>query len=165
MNDIIKPKIYGALLECFLLFPLFLDDYDCLVVNGFIEPVSPEQCKWLKSKTSLAEYFWWVGSRTGGIPGGFWSPISRAFGMNKGQLQKLAGRNGNWCKPDESRHFAALKRLVTPCRRKLHRARRDTKAFNAIKKLLNETKSNEPELIHDVLRQVETILCENVEKN
>ena len=165
MSDSIRPKIYGALLECFVEFPLFRDDYDCLVDNEFIEPVSPERCKWLKSKTSLAEYFWWVGADAGRVTGGFWNPISRAFGTDKGALQKLAGRNGNWCKPEESRHFAILKRLVIPYRRELHRVRREAAAYNAITKLLNETKCDGPEKIHDVLQKIEKILCKNVEKN
>jgi hypothetical protein len=161
MSDTGKPAIIGALLECFIEFPLFRDDFDCLVANGFIRPVSAERCEWLKSKTSLAEYFWWVGADAGRITGGFWNPISRAFGMNKGQLQKLAGRNGNWCKLEESRHFEILKTLVIPHRREINRVRNNAAAFNAIKKLMNETESSEPEIIHDVLEQIEKIITKN----
>ena len=145
--------------------PLFGDDYDCLEANGFIRQVSPERCEWLKSKTSLAEYFKWVGSEAGRITGGFWSPISRAFGMDKGQLQKLAGRNGNWCKLEESRDFAALKALVLPLRKKALRIRRDAEAYDSIVKLVNEAECKNPETKHDFLQKIRKILSKNVEKN
>ena len=160
-----KFRIIGALLECFMEFPLFGDDYNCLEANGFIRQVSPERCEWLKSKTSLAEYFKWVGSEAGRITGGFWSPISRAFGMDKGQLQKLAGRNGNWCKLEESRDFAALKVLVLPFRKKALRIRRDAEAYDSIVKLVNEEKCESPETKYDFLQKIRKILSKNVEKN
>ena len=155
MGDTYKFRFIGALLECFIEFPLFRDDFDCLEANGYVKQVSPEQCEWLKSKTSLAEYFKWVGSEAGRITGGFWCPISRAFGMDKGQLQKLAGRNGNWCKPTESRDFVALKALVG--RRKALRIRRERTAYHAIVKLVNGTKSDNPKKIHDVLQEIKKI--------
>ena len=165
MGDKFRPRFSGALLECFVEFPLFGDDYRCLEANGFIRQASPERCEWLKSKTSLAEYFRWVGREAGGITGGFWSPISRAFGMNKGQLQKLAGGNGNWCKPEESRDFAALKALVLPRRQEALRIRREAATYDAIVKLVNETRRGDPESIHGVLREIGTILSGNEEKN
>ena len=165
MGDTYKPLILGALLECFIEFPLFGDDYHCLEANGFVRQVSPEQCEWLKSKTSLAEYFKWVGRKAGRITGGFWSPISRAFGMNKQQLQKLAGRNGNWCKNDESRDFSTLKLLVLPGRREAYRIRWEAKAYYAIARLMNDTQCNNSETIHDILQKIEKILSKNVEKN
>ena len=165
MGDIYKFSVLGALLECFIEFPLFGDDYRCLESNGFLRRVSPERCEWMKSKTSLAEYFKWVGRETGRITGGFWCPVSRAFGMNKGQLQKLAGRNGNWCKNDESRDFAALKALVLPLRQEALRVRMEAEAFNAIARLMNNTKCGNPEIISDVLQKIQNILYENVEKN
>jgi hypothetical protein len=165
MDNKFNPPIVGALLECFTEFPLFGDDYRHLAANGFVRQVSPERCEWLKSKTSLAEYFKWVGSEAGRITGGFWRPISRAFGMNKSQLQKLAGRNGNWCKLEESRDFAALKALVLPHRRKALRIRREAAAYNAIVNLVNGRKCDKPETIHDFLQEIEKILSKNVEKN
>ena len=165
MGDTFKPRVLGALLECFIEFPLFGDDYPCLAANDFIKRVAPDRCEWLKSKTSLAEYFKWVGCEAGRITGGFWSPISRAFGMDKGQLQKLAGRNGNWVKPDESRDFADLKYKVLPLRQEAFRIRRESAAYNAVVKLVNEAKCDNPEEIHDFLQEIENILSKNVEKN
>ena len=165
MENTYKFRFIGAVLECFIEFPLFRDDYRCLEANGFLRQVSPEQCEWLKSKTSLAEYFKWVGEEAGRITGGFWCPISRAFGTDKGQLQKLAGRNGNWCKPSESRDFAVLKALVLPGRRKALRIRRERIAYNAIVQLVNGTKYDNPKKIHDVLREIKKNLSKIVEKN
>jgi hypothetical protein len=165
MGNEFKPRALGALLECFIEFPLFGDDYRLLAENGYLRQASPERCEWLKSKTSLAEYFRWVGCEAGRITGGFWNPVSRAFGMDKGQLQKLAGGNGNLCKPPESRDFAALKALVLPCRREVLRTRREAEAYQAIVKLADETKCGNPETIHDFLQEIQKILSENVEKN
>jgi hypothetical protein len=171
MGDEFKPRIIGALLECFIEFPLFGDDYCLLEANGFIRlvSVSPsepvERCEWLKSKTSLAEYFKWVGRERGRITGGFWSPISRAFGMNKGQLQKLAGSNGNPFKLEESRDFSVLKALVLPYRKEARRIRMEAAAYDAIVKLVDETKCDNPESIHDILHKIEKILSKIVEEN
>ena len=165
-----KFRFIGAVLECFIEFPLFRDDYNCLIANGFLRQVlaSPsepvERCEWLKSKTSLAEYFKWVGEEAGRITGGFWCPVSRAFGTDKGQLQKLAGRNGNWCKPPESKDFAVLKALVLPLRKKALRIRREAEAYDSIVKLVNEAKCENQESRHDFLQKIKKILSKNVEK-
>jgi hypothetical protein len=37
--------------------PQFRDDLELLVEEGFMKVTSSETCEWLKSKTSLAEYF------------------------------------------------------------------------------------------------------------
>ena len=165
MGDTYKFRFIGALLECFIEFPLFRDDFNCLEANGYVKQISPERCEWLKSKTSLAEYFKWVGEEAGRITGGFWCPISRAFGTDKGQLQKLAGRNGNWCKPPESKDFAVLKALVLPLRKKALRIRREAEAYDSIVKLVNEAKCENPESRHDFLQKIKKILSKNVEKN
>jgi hypothetical protein len=171
MGNEFKPRFIGALLECFIEFPLFRDDYSCLVGNGFLKQVtaSPsepiERYEWLKSKTSLADYFRWVGCKAGRITGGFWCPVSRAFGMDKGQLQKLAGGNGNMCKPPESKDFAVLKALVLLLRREALRIRKEDAAYHAIVKLVNERKCGNSETIHDALYKIKNILSKNVEKN
>jgi len=165
MGDEFKPTILGALLECFIEFPLFRDDYPCLQANGFIRRVSPERCEWLRSKTSLAEYFKWVGRKAGRVTGGFWCPVSRAFGTDKGQLQKLAGRNGNWCKPEESKDFAVLKALVLPLREKALRIRKEAEAYGSIVRLVNEAKCDNPEKKHDFLQEIKKIISKNVEEN
>jgi hypothetical protein len=120
---------------------------------------------WLKSKTSLAEYFKWVSRERGRITGGYWSPISRAFGMNKGQLQRLAGTNGNPFKLEESRDFALLKALVLPHRREALRIRTEAAAYDAVVKLVGETKCDNPESIHDFLQKIDIIISKIVEEN
>ena len=54
-----RPK--GELLLCFISFPRFRGDLEVLVREGYVKVTGPETCVWLKSKTSLAEYFMWVG--------------------------------------------------------------------------------------------------------
>jgi hypothetical protein len=58
-----KPR--GALLECFIDFPRFSDDFEVLVAEGYVKVTSPETCEWTKSKVSLAEYFKWAGYDAG----------------------------------------------------------------------------------------------------
>ena len=165
MGDEFKPRIIGALLECFIEFPLFGDDYSCLEKNGFVRQISPERCEWLKSKTSLAQYFKWVCPEKRRITGGFWSPISRAFGMNKTQLQKLAGGNGNESKKEKSRDFAALKTLVLSSRGETLRIRTEAEAYNAIMRLVSDSKCDTPEKIHVFIQKIKKILLKNEEKN
>ena len=76
-----RPK--GALLECYMSFLEFRRDLEFLVNEGYIKVTGPETCVWLKSKTSLAEYFRWIGWDAEGISGGFWAPIENAFGIKR----------------------------------------------------------------------------------
>ena len=165
MGDEFKPRIIGALLECFIEFPLFGVDYSCLEKNGFVRQISPERCEWLKTKTSLAEYFNWVCPEKRRITGGFWNPVSTAFGMNKGQLQKLAGGNGNSSKPDESKDFKALKALVLSGRGEALRIRTEAEAYNAIMRLVGDSKCDTPEKIHVFIQKIKKILLKNEKKN
>jgi hypothetical protein len=58
-----KPR--GALLECFIDFPQFRDDFEVLIVEGYVKATGSETCEWIKSKTSLAQYFKWAGYDAG----------------------------------------------------------------------------------------------------
>ena len=88
-------ELEGALKECARCFPKFYNEIDDLLREGYLEITSPEKCLWLKSRTSLAQYFKWTGKGVKRIPHGFWSPIEKAFGIKRNTLRKLAGRNGN----------------------------------------------------------------------
>ena len=59
----------GALLDCFMFYPHFSDDMETLVREGYVKVTGPETCEWLKSKTSLAEYFKWAGGDADWVPG------------------------------------------------------------------------------------------------
>jgi hypothetical protein len=171
MSNTIKSEFVGPLLQCFLDFPLFGDDYYLLVEHGIIKPVSSERCEWTKSKTSLAEYFRWIGVNAREITGGFWLPISQAFGVERGTLRKLAGGNGNPYKPDESKDFRKIKKLVLPYRKMAARIREEKNriqcekiALYEIRKLVNEIKNEETETIHVAIIKIKNILDKIVDK-
>jgi hypothetical protein len=161
--------VFGALRECFKHFPLFRDDYVHLANKNIIRPVSTEQCEWMKSKTSLAEYFSWIrGNAKKRITGGLWSPVTKAFGMEnieKRRLSRLLSTNGNIYKLEnpgvESKDFEDLKNEILPIRQVTLRVRREKEALNAIEEILNRAKGKEPGIVHDALERIGGILGEN----
>src|SRR5215469_1345873 len=78
-----KPE--GALAKCFGYYLNFEDDFKLLADLGYLMVTSPETCKWLRSKTSLAEYIYWSNGGDDAdcdkpyVPGGFWGPVENAF--------------------------------------------------------------------------------------
>jgi hypothetical protein len=148
----------GAMLECCIEFPQFRDDIPVLFEYGYVKRVSDTQCKWTKSRTSLAEYFKWAGVEAGQITGGFWSPIAKAFGEDKDKLRKLAGNNGNPCKPAKSRAFAALQKILFPYHAEKERQEKELKVYNAIIDLLNENKTDDPLKIRESLQIIKKIV-------
>jgi hypothetical protein len=137
--DNFKPQ--GALEDCFGFYLNFEEDLELLVRLGYMMVESPETCKWLKSKTSLAEYLYWANSEDDGIekpyvPGGFWAPAEEAFGIKRHTLRKLAGNNGNFCKQDDSKDFLKLKPYLEELRKQQERARKETQIFRYIKHLI-----------------------------
>jgi hypothetical protein len=164
----IKPK--GALLECFMSFPEFRDDLEVLVREGFVKVTGSEKCEWLKSKTSLAEYFKWAGGDADWVPGGFWAPIESVFGIKRHSLRKLAGQNANPLKPDESRDFKKIKAVLQQLRIKERKEEHERLAFRYIKHLIFceadlEGDNEEPEKIHRILGKIGAIFIRNVDKN
>jgi hypothetical protein len=158
-----KPK--GALLECFLSFPQFQEDLVILVREGFLRVTSPETCEWLKSKTSLAEYFKWTGWDAEWVSGGFWAPIENTFGIKRHTLRKLAGNNANPLKPEQSRDFKKIKALVQKHRTREQIKLKEKRIFRYIKTLVLEMENEEPETIHTVLEKICTIFFNTVDKN
>jgi hypothetical protein len=110
--------VQEALPECFLDFPRFGDDFEVLVAGGYIKTTGSGTCEWTKSKTSLAEYFKWIGHDTKRVIGGFWAPISKCFGMDRRSLSKGAGNNANPLKPEYSRDFVRIKTILEKHRKK-----------------------------------------------
>jgi hypothetical protein len=120
-------------------FPLFSGDLPALESEGIIERITPYTFKWTKSKTSLAEYFRWIGNDVSDVPGGFWNPVESVFtlrdgiSIKRGSLAKLAGHNANPLKPDESKDFQKIKILVERYRKQ---EQKDRKTLAAIKTLI-----------------------------
>jgi len=164
MSEGTEPR--GALRDCFDFYPEFLYDFEVLVREGYVKVTSLETCKWLKSKTSLAEYFKWANGNAAWVPGGFWAPVENAFGIKRHSLRKLAGRNGNDYKPDESRDFMKIKPLLQQLRIQEQKIKYERRAFIYIKHLiLCEAKDEEPETIHKILEKINEIFNQNVDKN
>jgi hypothetical protein len=155
----------GALRECLYSFPEFLSDFEVLEREGFLKLTSLETCKWLKSKTSLAEYFKWACGDNEGVPGGFWAPIENAFGIKRHSLRRLAGRNANELKPEESRDFKTIKAILLPLRLQELIRENELRMFRYIKHLvILEAKEEEPETIHKTLEKISAIFEKNVDK-
>ena len=159
-------KYEGALLECFMSFPQFRDDLDVLIREGFVKVTGSNTCEWLKSKTSLAEYFKWTGGNAEWVPGGFWAPIENTFGIKRHSLRKLAGKNANLLKPDESRDFIKIKAILRQCRIQEQKKHLDWRLFRYIKYLvLVEAGDEEPETIQRVLHKIYAPFIKNADKN
>ena len=161
-----SPKYRGPLLACFVAFPQFRDDLDVLVREGYVKVTSSETCEWIKSKTSLAEYFKWIGWDAEWVPGGFWAPIENTFGIKRHSLRRLAGKNANLLKPDESRDFMKIKKILQQFRIQERRRHIERRAFKYIKHLiLLEAENEEPETIHRILNKISILFSKNVDKN
>ena len=162
-KDIFKPQ--GALLDCFECYPYFQDDFEVLVREGLIQVTGPESCKWLKSKTSLAEYFKWANGDAVSVPGGFWAPIEKAFGIKRHSLRRLAGNNANPLKPDISRAFKKIKPILQQLRAKQKSENTERQVYNYIKMLILLAKDEKQETIRIILEKIAAILIKNVDKN
>ena len=162
----------GALEDCFAFYPNFQEDFYLLARLGYLMIESPETCKWLKSKTSLAEYLYWANGKKDNdiihpyVQGGFWAPAEKAFGLKRHTLRKLAGKNGNECKPDISKDFLELKPHLEELRKQQKTTRFERRLFQHIKNLiLLEAKEDDPESIHGVLVKILMLLTsQNTDK-
>jgi len=155
-----KPR--GALLKCIKSCPNFYNDLGALVRERFVIITSPEICEWLKSKTSLAEYFKWACDKAKPVPRGFWASVENAFGMKRHSLRKLAGRNGNECKPDESRDFLKIKPLLQQLHTQEQNRQYERQVYKQIKQIiLFEVKDEEPETIHKIYEKIFAIINKN----
>jgi len=154
----------GALFDCYEHYPYFEYDLKILVREGYVKITSPESCQWLKSKTSLAEYLLWAKGGTFCVPGGFWAPAEKAFGIKRYSLRRLAGNNGNPCKPDESKDFKKLKPKLQPIRNMEKIITNEYRVFNNVKKLILFAKDEEYETIHEILEKISVLFNKNVDK-
>lgn len=158
-------KYYGALLECFVTYPIFADDFDLLVEKGYLEQKSPDKCNWLKSKISLAEYFKWISDGVKGTTGGKWKAIAKAFGEDKICLERLSRRYGPRSDRSVSKDFEKLWwDYLPPYRERLNRIRREKTAFYKLKTLINNVDEKKSDEIHVNLKKMQKILSKIVDK-
>lgn len=144
-----------------LSFTLFYDDLNVLLREGYVEIISLESCRWLKSKTSLAEYFKWYNDNAVCVPGGFWAPAEKAFGIKRHSLRKLASSNGNIYKPGESRDFQKLKPFLQELREEDKRRIHEGRLYRYIKNLFLFAEDEKPETIRDILEKITKILAKD----
>ncbi|MDR1802751.1 MAG: hypothetical protein LBQ94_04020 [Treponema sp.] len=158
-----RPK--GELLLCFISFPRFRGDLEVLVREGYVKVTGPETCVWLKSKTSLAEYFRWVGKGVKGVTGGFWAPIENAFGIKRHTLRRLAGHNGNRNKNYRSRDFYVVEKMMKKYLEQKQK-RQDMKYnYFEIKNLILEAENEDEETINRIMEKIGTFFTKNGDPN
>jgi hypothetical protein len=154
----------GAFFMCLAEYPQFKADFDILTEMGMVKVTSRETCEWTGSQTSLAEYFKWIGAPHS-VTGGYWGPVSKCFGVGKRALSKDASSNGNPLKPEYSRDFIKIKKIVEQHRAKVLATRKELRLFRQVKKLVITAKNEEPEIIHEVLPKISALFTlKNVDK-
>jgi len=151
-------ELKGALKECIRCFPKFYDDFDVLLSEGYMQMTSPETCKWLKSSTSLAQYFKWTDKGVKRVSGGFWDPIEKTFGIKRHTLRKLQGRNGNDFKLDESIDFSKLKPILEEKRYQKDLLKLEKVIFDGIKYFVIMAEQEKPESIHFTLEKTKKLI-------
>ena len=148
--------------DCCICFPWFSEDIDILIDKGVLKRTTTDyQYEWTKSKTSLAEYFKWIGKNAPYVPGGFWAPIEYTFllkgePIKRGDLRRLAGKNGNGAKPDESRDFKEIKKFVLQYRKE---TKERLKTFHSIRKLIKKAKNENPKTVKTALEKIKEIFA------
>ena len=190
-NDF-KPA--GALGDCFTYYPHFSGDFELLVKEGYVRIISPAVCKWLKSRTCLAEYLYLIIGyyqeddddegyydyfeegeikhdriKKPYVPGGFWAPAEMAFETERHSLRKLVGKNGNVFKPKKSRAYKKIKPLLIKHRemlkRQLEQNEQDLKTLELIKNTIAEELDIEkPKTITQTLKKIRSLVAKNVDK-
>jgi hypothetical protein len=153
----------GALFMCLAEFPQFKADFDVLYEHGYIKVTSDTSLEWTKARTSLAEYFKWIGAPHS-VTGGFWGPVSQCFGIPQRALSKGASTNGNPAKPEYSRDFKKIRKILEEYRARILSIQRNLRLFRKVKKLVLEVANEEPEKIQDILPQIAALFSKNVDK-
>ena len=153
----------------FFYFPQFHTDCDILIEKDIIKRLAFDQYEWTKSKTSLAEYFWWIGKDARKVRGGFWAPIEEVFKIDRSNLRRLAGHNANPLKPDESKDFKIIKEIVVQYRKSKKRQEEEAERlraeeaklqddFKSVKKLIEETAEGNIESIRATMEKIKKII-------
>jgi hypothetical protein len=155
----------GALEECFGNFDHFVDDFDLLLDEEYIRVTSLSTCEWLKSKTSLAEYFKWIGKDIMLIPGGFWASVETTFGIKRHSLRKLAGQNANPLKHGPSKDFIKIKPILEKQHKIKEYEHYQHRAYRHINNLILLLEDEKPDTIRELLEKIHKITTIFVDKN
>jgi hypothetical protein len=95
---------------------------------------------------------------------GFWGPVSKCFGDRRA-LSKAASPNGNPLKPEYSKDFLKIKKILEEYRAGIQAVQKELRLFRKVKKLVLEAKDGEPEKIHEILAHIADLFPKNVDKN
>jgi hypothetical protein len=125
---------------CFIIYSQFREDYQGLKASSIINYNGVNNYTWLKTKTSLAEYFAWIGMYEYHVPGGFWYPIETAFNLSRKSLAKLLYKQRQLQKP--SKDFEEIKNIILKYRKELAKkneiAERILQSFAEIRAIMDE---------------------------
>jgi len=161
-----KAKEMEDISLCFRQFPQFHEDYPALLAEGVIKRIAFDRYEWTKSKTSLAEYFKWVGEKEKNVPNGFWDTVETVFGVDRKRLSHLASRysaeNAGRTKPKHSRDFKKIMEFVLRYRESIKRQeeqeRKDREIFAAIKTFIDEADGKDIKEIREAIEKTKTVL-------
>jgi len=138
---------------CFRYFPQFKKDIPALL------DVINDQYEW-KNETILALYFRWLGDEgyRQNFSGGFWDPISTVYGIDNQVLSNLASRY-NDSRKQKHEEFEEIKIKVKQYRKEQKRQEQKyIETFSTIKKLIDETNSDDMKEIKTALEKIKTVL-------
>jgi len=145
---------------CFIDYPQFRTDFDILYREGIIKRIAFDQYGWTESKTSCAEYFHMLLREMGdiSIKGGRWATVEKVFKIDRETLSRLASGNGNAAKPEKSRGFMKIEKLVKQHREKLkqqaEQEQKDRETFAAIKTVIDKTGDKDINEIKEALERI-----------
>jgi hypothetical protein len=128
---------------CFMIYHRFREDFYGLKASGIIKYNDVNNYTWLKTKTSLAEYFHWIGGDVSCVPGGFWCPIETAFSLHRKSLAKLLYKQKPL--PNPSDDFKEIKSIILKYRKELAKkkeiAGRVLQSFAEIRAVMDKAES------------------------
>jgi hypothetical protein len=151
--------------SCFIYYKYFNIDFISLVNAGVLQYIGNNRYEWKRKKTSLAEYFDFLGPNDLSIPGGFWRPVSEAFTIKgkpttQKQLSGVIYRQKNSRKP-KSDDFLEIKKIVEKHRTEVKKTEEAHKhleyCLNSIHKIIHDyfnmpqNKQKSPETMNDLI--------------
>jgi hypothetical protein len=107
--------------QCFFYYPQFRKDIDGLIDAKILKHISVNCYDWQRTRTSLAEYFSWIGRNSSHVPGGFWNPVETLFTVKgtpikRGSLSRLLCKQRNFSREQESEGFREIKEILSTYR-------------------------------------------------
>ena len=141
-NEIIKDRFDTMEIEsCLVYYRNFKIDFYALMNAGVLQYIGINRYDWKRKKTSLAEYFDWIGKDDANIPRGFWGHIAKVFTI-KGkpttgtQLSHLLNKQKNIIKLP-SDEFLEIQEIVKKHRNEVQNAEEAHKHLSDIHEIIH----------------------------